>query len=110
MTSELTNLKDALALQFPDMEADVTAFIDTYINDIKQKKAAMRNEGKLSFGKYKGMKPAELIKTEAGHSYLTWLFSQSYFTADKFGDLYETLESLGIKKKKDLNADAGRTK
>ena len=104
---EVIKLQEALKTQFPEMDAKVSEFINAYVEDVKEKKKELRNDGKLSFGKYKGLRPDELVKTQAGHSYLTWLFSQQYFTQDKFGDLYDTLAELGIKKKKDSNADAG---
>lgn len=103
---ELEKLKESLAIQFPELDKNVSEFISEYIEDVKEKKRELRGDGKLSFGKYKGMLPKELAKTEAGHSYLTWLFSQQYFTQDKFGELYDTLVELGIKKKKELNANA----
>lgn len=105
---EVVKLQEALKLQFPELDEKVITFIDTYIEDIKTKKKQLRNDGKLSFGKYKGFLPKELAETETGRNYLTWLFSQEYFTQDKFGDLYDTLVELGIKKKKDWNADVSQ--
>lgn len=105
---EIVKLQEALKVQFPELDTKVSEFINTYIDDIKEKKKELRNDGKLSFGKYKGFYPKELAETEAGRNYLTWLFSQEYFTQDKFGDLYDTLVELGIKKKKDSNAGASQ--
>jgi hypothetical protein len=79
---------------------DMKDFIDSYVEAEQKEYTNNKNNGKLTFGKYKGYSIDELAKTDKGKDYLSWLSAQSFFTEGKFDELKEKLNELGIKKKK----------
>lgn len=58
---------------------------------------------RMPFGKYKNFLISDLCKMDAGRQYLTWLYSQSFFDAEKFPVLHKCLSDLGVTKKKAMN-------
>ena len=64
----------------------------------------------MPFGKYKSFLISDLYKMDAGKQYLIWLYSQSFFDAEKFPVLHKCLSDLGVTKKKAINANARATK
>ena len=50
-------------------------------------------DGKISFGKYKGFSVKELSGLEKGLDYLGWLLKQQWFSEDKFGSLYDAIRN-----------------
>lgn len=101
--------------EFPALYEDER--IKSYVYNYKLIKPECRSrsqspdpkEARLTFGKYKGFLVADLYKMDAGKQYLTWLYSQSFFDAEKFPLLHKSLTELGTVKKKAMNATARAT-
>jgi hypothetical protein len=86
--------------RFKTMPIEYRTFIDEYLENEKKEYENNRQNGKLTFGKYRGYSIKELALTEKGKDYLQWLLAQAFFTEDKFSDLHKELKELKIKKKK----------
>lgn len=98
--------------EFPSMATNtkIMAFINNY-ESIKREDSEAEADAdptgvRLSFGKYRGFLVSDLCKMDAGKQYLTWLYSQSFFDAEKFPQLHKCLSDLGVTKKKAMNANA----
>jgi hypothetical protein len=85
---------------FPNMPVEYSEFIKNYIEQEQKAYESNKSNGKLTFGKFKGYSVKELSLTIKGKEYLQWLMSQTFFTDDKFPDLFKELNDLKIKKKK----------
>jgi hypothetical protein len=94
-------LKFAIALdeKFPTLPNEYKEFIQAYIETEQKAYESNKSNGKLTFGKYRGYSVKELSLTIKGKDYLQWLMSQTFFTSEKFPDLYKELNELKIKKK-----------
>ena len=94
-------LKFAIALdeKFPTLPNEYKEFIQAYIETEQKAYESNKSNGKLTFGKYRGYSVKELSLTIKGKDYLQWLMSQTFFTSEKFPDLYKELDNLKIKKK-----------
>ncbi len=86
--------------RFKTMPVEYRTFIDEYMENEKKEYNNNKQNGKLTFGKYRGYSVKELALTEKGKEYLQWLLAQTFFTVDKFPDLHKELNDLKIKKKK----------
>jgi hypothetical protein len=86
--------------RFKTMPIEYRTFIDEYMENEKKEYDSNKQNGKLTFGKYRGYSIKELSLTQKGKEYLEWLMSQTFFTEDKFSDLHKELKELKIKKKK----------
>jgi hypothetical protein len=86
--------------RFKTMPIEYRTFIDEYLENEKKQYDANKQNGKITFGKYKGYSVKELALTDKGKDYLQWLMAQTFFTEDKFPDLHKELKDLKIKKKK----------
>jgi len=86
--------------RFKTMPIEYRTFIDEYLENEKKEYNNNKQNGKLTFGKYRGYSIKELALTQKGKEYLEWLMSQTFFTEDKFSDLHKELKELKIKKKK----------
>lgn len=108
--------------EFPAMATNtkIMAFINNYERSIIHNTSDEDNvaetpptEGgavRMPFGKYKNFLISDLCKMDAGKQYLIWLYSQSFFDAEKFPHLHKCLTDLGISKKKVMNASARATR
>lgn len=85
--------------KFPTMPTEYKEFIQAYIDTEQKLYESNKSNGKLTFGKYCGYSVKELSLTIKGKDYLQWLMAQSFFTSEKFPDLYKDLNELKIKKK-----------
>ena len=72
--------------------------IEEYRKSEDAKYQKLKQEGKITFGKYRGYTVTEMTRTSKGKDYLRWLLQQGWFT-EKFTDLVEQIEAQGIKKK-----------
>jgi len=95
----LVKFATAIDEKFPSLPAEYKDFIAAYIETEHKAYTNDKNNGKLTFGKYRGYSVKELSLTEKGRDYLKWLMSQDFFTEDKFSDLYRELKDCKIKKK-----------
>ena len=86
--------------RFKTMPVEYRTFIDEYMENEKKEYESNKQNGKITFGKYRGYSVKELASSEKGKDYLQWLMAQTFFTEDKFQDLHKELKILGIKKKK----------
>ena len=85
--------------RFKTMPVEYRTFIDEYMQNEKKEYENNKQNGKLTFGKYRGYSIKELSLTTKGKDYLQWLLAQTFFTEDKFPDLHKELKELKIKKK-----------
>ena len=76
-------------------------FLDNKINEQKEEFKLNKDTGRVSFGKYRGFLIKEIIKCPSGKGtgYLEWLLCQSWFSEDKYPDLYTQIKECKIKKK-----------
>jgi hypothetical protein len=95
----LVKFATAIDEKFPEMPSEYKDFITSYIEAEQKVYTDNKSNGKITFGKYKGYSVKELALTAKGKDYLQWLMSQTFFTEDKFPDLYNQLKELKIKKK-----------
>ena len=97
----LIKFKDALLEQMPELDNTnpVFKFLQEYIETEQKFYKANKKDNKLTFGKFSGYSIKEVAASEKGKSYLEWMMSQSWFTAEKFPEHYEELKRLKIKKK-----------
>lgn len=95
----LVKFQIAIDEKFPTMPVEYKQFIQEYIETEQKAYDNNKSNGKITFGKYKGYSVKELSLTVKGKEYLQWLMAQTFFTEDKFRDLYKELNELKIKKK-----------
>lgn len=76
-------------------------FVKGYIEEKTAEYKSNRDQGLITFGKYKGSKVEELVKLAKGRDYLGWVHRQTWFTSDKFPDLHAQIEEAipSLKKK-----------
>ena len=100
--SQIQRLLEHLGEKFEDIStitgSDVYQAIEEYKAEEDEKYQKLKQEGKITFGKYKGYSVKEMTRTMKGKDYLRWLLQQTWFT-EKFTDLVEQIEAQGIKKK-----------
>ena len=85
-----------------DIKQEHKDFINGYIDAEQAKYTSNKKDGRLTFGKFKDYSVDQIVKAPKGLDYLKWLLEQSWFNAEKFGDLYTEVskKSSPIKKKK----------
>ena len=82
-----------------DKSYDVISYVNDFIDE-QQKTYTQNKENRcISFGKFKGSSMEDMSKTTTGKSYIQWLLKQSWFTEEKFQDLYEDMRTFGLLKK-----------
>ena len=100
--SQLQKLIENLNEKFGDISmitgSELYQAIEDFKKDEDDKYQKLKQEGKITFGKYKGYTITEMQRTSKGKDYLRWLLQQTWFT-EKFTDLVEQIENEGIKKK-----------
>jgi len=100
--SQIQKLLEHLNQKFDDISmttgSELYQSIEEYKKEQDTKYQKLKQEGKISFGKYKGYSIKEMTRTMKGKDYLRWLLQQTWFT-EKFTDLVEQIEKEGIKKK-----------
>jgi uncharacterized protein (DUF3820 family) len=100
--SQIQKLLEHLNEKFPVISMTTGSELYSEIEDFKKEEDAkyqkLKQEGKITFGKYKGYSVTEMTRTPKGKDYLRWLLQQGWFT-EKFTDLVEQIEAQGIKKK-----------
>lgn len=98
--------------QFPGLATnkEISSFINSYVieqvkNEADEAETPPTEAGavRMPFGKYKSFLISDLYKMDAGKQYLIWLYSQSFFDAEKFPVLHKCLTDLGVSKKKVMN-------
>ena len=96
----LTKLQEGLKKFTEDDKAtDVISYVNDFIDE-QQKTYTQNKENRcISFGKHKGSSMEDMSKTQAGKSYIQWLLKQTWFTEDKFQDLYDDMRKFGLLKK-----------
>jgi hypothetical protein len=84
----------------PDQQL-ILDYIDELIIEQNLEFKSNKSSGKITFGKYKGYTIKEVLKTpdNKGLHYIQWLMIQSWFSEDKFEDLYKQIKDAKIKKK-----------
>ena len=89
----LTHLQEIVDNKPKTTVDDLMDTIKEYI--LEQNKQYKKNvqDGKISFGKYKGFSVKELSGLEKGLDYLGWLLKQQWFSEDKFGSLYDAIRN-----------------
>ena len=89
----LTHLQEIVDNKPKTTVDDLMDNIKEYI--LEQNKQYKKNvqDGKISFGKYKGFSVKELSGLEKGLDYLGWLLKQQWFSEDKFGSLYDAIRN-----------------
>ena len=89
----LTHLQETVDNKPKTTVDDLMDSIKEYI--LEQNKQYKKNvqDGKISFGKYKGFSVKELSGLEKGLDYLGWLLKQQWFSEDKFGSLYDAIRN-----------------
>jgi hypothetical protein len=97
--SALTKFTDALYEQFPSITDEVKEWAANYIEEDSKAYRALKDDGKISFGKWRGYSIAELAQTSKGLDYISWLLSQAFFEESKFPALFADIKRLNIKKK-----------
>jgi uncharacterized protein (DUF3820 family) len=101
MSAQKLRTELTLAMENDDMTTDeMLTFIDKFIANEQQQYKQNVQEGRITFGKYKGFTIPELLATEKGADYLQWLRKQTWFTNDKFGSLIEAIDAQNIPEKK----------
>ena len=100
--SQIQRLIEHLNEKFDDISmvtgSEIYQAIEEYRKDEDAKYQHLKQEGKITFGKYKGYSVKEMTRTMKGKDYLRWLLQQTWFT-EKFTDLVEQIQNEGIKKK-----------
>ena len=96
----LSKFSIAFHERFSTMPIEYRTFIDEYMQNEKKEYDSNKQNGKLTFGKYRGYSIKELALTQKGKEYLEWLMAQTFFSEEKFPDLHKELKELKIKKKK----------
>ena len=97
--SVITKFCDAMYEKFPEITEDMKTWATNYIEEDSKKFKALKDDGKITFGKYKGYSIAELSQAPKGAEYIQWVLQQTWFTEDKFGTLFADIKRLNIKKK-----------
>ena len=79
----------------------IVDYLDTQINEQKAEYKLNKDSNKMTFGRYSGYTIKEIVKCPSGKGtgYLEWLLCQSFFTEDKYPDLFTQLKECKIKKK-----------
>jgi uncharacterized protein (DUF3820 family) len=100
--SQIQKLLEHLNEKFPVISMTTGTELYSEIEEYKKEEDAkyqkLKQEGKITFGRYKGYSVTEMTRTSKGKDYLRWLLQQGWFT-EKFVDLVEAIEKEGIKKK-----------
>ena len=96
--SAITKFTDALYEKFPDITDDMKAWAATYIEEDTKAYKALKDDGKFSFGKWRGYSVAELAQTPKGLEYCQWCLTQNWFEESKFPALFADIKRLNIKK------------
>ena len=98
-----SKLIEAVNQRYPDLTeingADLMQFIQEYSDRQYEEYKKLKANRELHFGKYKGYTIKELCLTTKGKDYMIWLMSQTWFSEDKYPDLYDDIKSCGLKKK-----------
>ena len=89
----LTHLQEIVDNQPKTTVDDLMDTIKEYISEQTKEYKKNVQDGKISFGKYKGFSVKELSGLEKGLDYLGWLLKQNWFSEDKFGSLYEAIRN-----------------
>ena len=97
--SAITKFTDALYDKFPEITEDIKAWAANYIEEDSKAYNALKDTGKVTFGKYKGYSIAELNQAPKGAEYISWLLNQTWFEESKFPQLFADIKRLNIKKK-----------
>ena len=97
--SAITKFTDAFFEQFPDVTEEQKAWAANYIEEDSKAYNALKDTGKVTFGKYKGYSIAELNQAPKGAEYIGWLLNQLWFEESKFPTLFADIKRLNIKKK-----------
>ena len=96
----LTKLQEGLK-KFTDDDKAID--IISYVNDFIDEQTAQYKQNKenncLTFGKWKGFTMKEMAANEKGKSYIKWLLAQTWFSEDKFEDLFNDMRQCGLLKK-----------
>ena len=101
--SQIQRLIENLGEKFEDISmvtgSEIYQAVEDFKKDEDDKYQKLKQEGKITFGKYKGYTIAEMQRTSKGKDYLRWLLQQTWFT-EKFTDLVEQIEAIPITIKK----------
>ena len=96
----LSKLSESLNLFTEDDTAEsVITHVRNFIDKQQQTYTQNKENRCISFGKHKGSSMEDMSKTQAGKSYIQWLLKQTWFTEDKFQDLYDDMRKFGLLKK-----------
>jgi hypothetical protein len=96
--SALTKFSEALYEQFPAITDEMKEWVASYIEDDSKAFKALKDDGKISFGKWRGYSIAELAQTSKGLEYIQWCLAQTWFEESKFPALFADIKRLNIKK------------
>jgi hypothetical protein len=83
-----------------DPARDILAYVNEFISSSQEKYTQNTDNRALAFGKWKGNTMKDMSKTQAGKSYIQWLLKQTWFTEEKFPDLFEDMRTHGHLSKK----------
>ncbi len=97
--SAITKFTEAFFEKFPDINDEQKAWATNYIEEDSKAYNALKDTGKVTFGKYKGYSIAELNQAPKGAEYISWLLNQTWFEESKFPALFADIKRLNIKKK-----------
>ena len=89
LTTLLTDLE--LAHPYTGLSKPTKAVVDwlkTYVAEKNKEFASNRDEGKITFGKYRGQTVEQVAGLDKGLDYLGWVSRQTWMSADKFPALY----------------------
>ena len=78
---------------------DVVKFIEEYSEQQQNLFKSQKNNGQITFGKYRGYTVRELLLVDKGRSYLEWLLQQEWFGEERYNTLKGEIMAEGIKKK-----------
>ena len=96
--SALTKFCEALYEQFQEINEEQRLWAANYIEEDAKAFKALKDDGKISFGKWKCYSVAELAQTSKGLEYIQWCLAQTWFEESKFPALFADIKRLNIKK------------
>ena len=96
----LAKLQEGLN-KFSDTDSgrDVLEYVNDFIAEQQKQYKDNKESRCLTFGKWKGFSMKEMADDDKGRSYIQWLIKQTWFTEDKFEDLFDDMRTHGLLKK-----------